>query len=244
MALPHSRAVRMGDGSLAAAVWDGAIPLCLSLDEHEVAAPQTPPSLFTLVPRHAYLPMLSDAAFAHFQDVLPPGDNELWFDAAGVPLKWQLPCGVLHDLLGGELPWRLRVHFRAYPEGMLTRCSGPEAVRGHLFNSLKVSALRAWRGVAMLTQTPSAARRLAISPAAAHPRCSHCTRRRRRTCGRHECPAFCLCQESADVSPRRTPQGLLDRDFARYKRGAAALSASSRTSRCDARASRNDLPVT
>jgi len=135
----------MGDGTasaLAAAVWDGAIPVCLSLDEREVATPQTPPSLFALVPRGTYLPTLSDAAFAHFRDVLPPGDNELWFDAGGVPLKWQLPCGVLHDLLAGsELPWRLTVHFRAFPEGALTHCSGPDAVRGHLFNSLK-----AWRG--------------------------------------------------------------------------------------------------
>jgi len=148
----------MGDGSLAAAVWDGAIPLCLSLDEHEVAAPQTPPSLFTLVPRHAYLPLLSDAAFAHFRDVLPPGDNELWFEASGVPLKWQMPCGVLHDLFaGGELPWRLRVHFRAFPEGMLTHCSGPEAVRAHLFNSLKVGTLRTRRSDALLTQAPFAA---------------------------------------------------------------------------------------
>ena len=165
----------MGDGSLAAAVWDGAIPLCLSLDEHEVAAPQTPPSLFTLVPRHAYLPMLSDAAYEHFRDVLPPGDNELWFDASGVPLKWQLPCGVLHDLLAaGELPWRLRVHFRAFPEGTLTHCSGLEAVRAHLFNSLKVRALRTQHCFASLMQAPSTPGGL-LSRQRKLFRCSHTT---------------------------------------------------------------------
>ena len=229
----------MGDGSLAAAVWEGAIPLSLSLDEHEVATPQTPPSLFALVPRHAYLPMLSNAAFAHFGDVLPPGDNQLWFDAGGVPLKWQLPLGVLHDLLGsGELPWRLRVHFRAFPEGLLTHCSGPDAVRGHLFNSLKVRLLQhVQHSVAALTQPPPAPGGLL-------------SRQRQRFRGADTAldgadgrvagtgPALWRRQESTDVVSHGAPQGFLDRDFARYKRGAAALSASSRSGRCDARASR------
>jgi hypothetical protein len=163
----------MGDGTLAAAVWDGAIPVCLSLDEHEVASPLSPPSMFVLLPRHAYLPQLRDAAFAHFRDVLPPGDDELWFDAGGVPLKWQLPCGVLHDLLGGgELPWRLRVHFRAFPEGVLAHCNGLDAVRGHLFNSLKARPRPSSASPVASTLTLTcASRRRATSPAAAPRRC-------------------------------------------------------------------------
>jgi hypothetical protein len=166
-------ALRMGDGTLAAAVWDGAIPVCLSLDEHEVASPLSPPSMFVLLPRHAYLPQLRDAAFAHFRDVLPPGDDELWFDAGGVPLKWQLPCGVLHDLLGGgELPWRLRVHFRAFPEGVLAHCNGLDAVRGHLFNSLKARPRPSSASPVASTLTLTcASRRRATSPAAAPRRC-------------------------------------------------------------------------
>ena len=164
----------MGDGTLAAAVWDGAIPVCLSLDEHEVASPLAPPPMFVLVPRVAYLPQLRDAAFAHFRDVLPPGDDELWFDAGGVPLKWQLPCGVLHDLLGGgELPWKLRVHFRAFPEGVLTHCNGLDAVRGHLFNSLKARRPASASPVPQRSRSLAACacRRLATSPAAAPRRC-------------------------------------------------------------------------
>ena len=129
----------MGDGaSLSAAAWGGAVPLRLSLDEHEVAAAAAPPALYCLLPRHAYLPLLSAAAAAHFRDVLPPGEGEAWFEAAGLPLKWQLPVGVLYDLVGGgQLPWRLTVHFRGFPEGTLLPCGGPDAVRAHLFNALK-----------------------------------------------------------------------------------------------------------
>ena len=219
----------MGDGALAAAAWNGAIPVCVSLDEHEVAAPQAPPSLFLLVPRHAYLPQLSDAAFAHFRDVLPPGDNELWFDAGGVPLKWQMPCGILHDLLAaGELPWRLRVHFRAFPEGVLTRCVGPETVRGHLFNSLKARTGRC-------LSRPCADVR--PSPGGVLPR-------QRKRLGGADAALFSADGPVAGTSlgQRTSPwvtranspaaQGLLDHDFARYKRGAATLHASSRSGRC------------
>lgn len=131
-----------GGLGLPLAVWDGAIPVCLTLHEQEVASQQAPPSLFVVAPRGAYLPLLSAAAAAHFADALPSvGESDVWFDAGGVPLKWHLPSGVLFDLLGsGQLPWRLNVHFRGFPEGLLLPCAGPDAVRGHLFNALKVLA--------------------------------------------------------------------------------------------------------
>jgi hypothetical protein len=124
--------------SLTAAVWDGAVPICLSLEPHEVATARAPPSLFLLAPRQAFLPLLSAACATHFADALPPGVDAVWFSANGVPLKWQIPTGVLYDLLGGgELPWRLNVHFRGYPDSTLLPCTGPEAVRGQLLNALK-----------------------------------------------------------------------------------------------------------
>jgi hypothetical protein len=135
------RAAAMGDAgtSLAVATWDGAIPLCLSLDAHEVATQQAPPCMYVLAPRGTYLPLLTAAAAAHFRDALPAvGEDAVWFDAGGLPLKAQLPTGVLFDLLGrAQVPWRLNVHFRAYPEGTLLQCAGADAVRGALFNALK-----------------------------------------------------------------------------------------------------------
>ena len=44
------------------------------------------------------------------QHVLPPGEDTPWFDVNGLPLWWQVPLGVLHDLLAaGQKPWRLTV---------------------------------------------------------------------------------------------------------------------------------------
>jgi hypothetical protein len=72
----------------------------------------------------------------HFAGSLPPGRTDPWFDYEGLPLRWQLTAGLLHDLLtlthtaaahtaavrtdgsgpllgtGPALPWRLTVHYR------------------------------------------------------------------------------------------------------------------------------------
>ena len=45
------------------------------------------------------------------QHVLPPGEEEPWFEANNLPLRWQVPIGVLYDLLtdGEDRPWSLTV---------------------------------------------------------------------------------------------------------------------------------------
>ena len=66
----------------------------------------------------------------------------MWFEFEGAPLHWQLPIGVLFDLLAGaeaaesELPWRLIVHFQAFPSGTLLR-SSPKEAEQLLLNALK-----------------------------------------------------------------------------------------------------------
>jgi autophagy-related protein 5 len=60
-----------------------------------------------------------------------------------VPLRWQIPIGVLFDLLAGEesadaLPWRITVHFQSFPADALLRATPTEAERV-LVNALKES---------------------------------------------------------------------------------------------------------
>jgi autophagy-related protein 5 len=99
-------------------------------------------------PRLSYLALLIHKLHAFFSpnliypDVSP---SDLWLSYEGVPLKWHYPLGLLFDLYSGaepaypsdpssppsqkhdspdepnHLPWRLTVHFSAYPSDHLVR---------------------------------------------------------------------------------------------------------------------------
>ena len=97
--------------------------------------------MFIHAPRLGYLPQVADRALDHFRSVLPPGNDQPWFEYKGVPLKWHIPTGVLYDLLSsGECPWELTIHFRLYPENVVLPFSGDETLQSSYFNSIKEAA--------------------------------------------------------------------------------------------------------
>ncbi|KAK9819830.1 hypothetical protein WJX72_002878 [[Myrmecia] bisecta] len=123
--------------------WAGRILLRVTLSSKEITATGgAPDPLYVLAPRIGYLPTVASQAFAHFQHLLPPGEDTPWFDFQGLPLKWQLPIGVLHDLVAQdpERPWSVTVHFRSYPGDTLLPWEGQHASRAMFFNSLKEAA--------------------------------------------------------------------------------------------------------
>ena len=123
--------------AMSSASWAGRVAVHCQLDAREVAATTTttspatslpvrgrsglPPPVVALLPRSAYLPMLAAPALALHRDLLPPGEDTTWFSYRGLPLKWQLPVGVLYDLLvaGRETPWTVTVHHRLFPAAVL-----------------------------------------------------------------------------------------------------------------------------
>ena len=123
-------------------VWEGQIPLCVSLAEDSSASSPPPEPVFVLAPRGTYLPLLVEQLVAHFGAALPPGCGDAWFSLRGVPLRWQFEVGVLHSLLANDepLPLQLTLHFRGFPEAVLARCAGAGAVRSTFFNALKEAA--------------------------------------------------------------------------------------------------------
>ncbi|KAG6517852.1 autophagy protein 5-like [Zingiber officinale] len=123
-------------------VWEGAIPLQIHLHESDVTTLPPPPPALVLGPRIGYLPLLVPIIKPYFSGALPPGEDTVWFDYKGLPLKWYVPLGVLFDLLCAEpeRPWNLTVHFRGYPGEVLTPCEGEETVKWSYINSLKEAA--------------------------------------------------------------------------------------------------------
>ncbi|XP_074288977.1 autophagy protein 5-like [Silene latifolia] len=119
--------------------WKAAIPLLVHLHDSEITSLPPPNPLVILAPRLGYLPLIAPQLKACFSSTLPPGDDTVWFDYKGMPLKWYIPTGVLFDLLCAEpeSPWKLTVHFRGYPSHILTPCEGEDAVKWNFINSLK-----------------------------------------------------------------------------------------------------------
>eukprot|EP00850_Spirogloea_muscicola_P006609 SM000031S11618 [mRNA] locus=s31:731739:734553:+ [translate_table: standard] len=125
--------------SLRRDVWRGAIPLRVELAHNEVTTLTAPPPLFLMAPRIGYLPLLAQSLRQHFQVALPPGQDTVWLDYQGLPLKWQIPTGVLYDLLVlvSSGPWPLTVHFRSYPSSVLLDWSDEDNIKWSYINALK-----------------------------------------------------------------------------------------------------------
>ena len=145
-------------------VWQGEIPAVFNLAPEEVASLDRPIPFHMCLPRQSLLPFVTQPVRQHFLPFAPPlvGDSEMWFEHDGAPLHWQLPIGVLFDLLAGteaaesELPWRLTVHFQAFPSGTLLR-SSPKEAEQLLLNALKEAChLRCGSALPVMSLPPEA----------------------------------------------------------------------------------------
>jgi len=104
-------------------MWAGRIPVMYNLDKHEVTSMEAPLAFCQLLPRMSYLPLWTKDVREHFRSSAPALEDELWLDYKATPLKWDLPTGVLFDLLHeeGQLPFVLTVHFLGFPSKVLLR---------------------------------------------------------------------------------------------------------------------------
>jgi autophagy-related protein 5 len=127
-------------------IWEGRLPVIISLSSDEIVTRDSPAPFVTLVSRVAYFPFLEAALRSYFSESIPPFDENMWIDFQGVPLKWHLPIGVIFDLVScfseatpAALPWQLTVHFQRFPEHLMPRCRSLEVLRFQFFNALKQS---------------------------------------------------------------------------------------------------------
>jgi len=121
-------------------MWEGSIPVVFNLAINEVTAMESPVSICLMLPRLSYLPLVTTEVRSHFLSSAPAREDEMWFEADGTPLKWNIPIGVLFDLHSNKtdtLPWQLTVHFQGFPSQKLLRLKAISTVRSFYFNSLK-----------------------------------------------------------------------------------------------------------
>lgn len=150
--------------------WQGGLPCVFALHPDEVTTLQKPRPYTMVLPRQSLLPFVTETVRKHFMPFGPPMGGELWFEAGGEALRWQIPIGVLFDILAGEeaavagaaLPWRITVHFQAFPAELLQATqSEAEAV---LLNALKESSfLMCGSAMPAMSLTPASQRILATA---------------------------------------------------------------------------------
>jgi autophagy-related protein 5 len=103
--------------------WAGCIPAVFSLAADEVTTLKPPPSYHLNLPRQSFLPLVTGPVVEHFLPFAPPmaQPDSMWLQHGGEPLRWQVPIGVLYDLLVeadnasascSALPWQLVVRFQ------------------------------------------------------------------------------------------------------------------------------------
>ncbi|KAI9729053.1 MAG: autophagy protein 5 [Chrysothrix sp. TS-e1954] len=142
--------------ALQRAVWNGSIPLQITLAPEECRSYGQSMPYLVQYPRLAYLPTLLSRLHAFFVDVLinPEVDScEGWFEYEGVPLKWQHAVGLLYDLYSGAdpvnsddtsgaiespLPWNLTLQFTGRPSTQLIPLDAEGKIQHDVFiNSVK-----------------------------------------------------------------------------------------------------------
>ena len=123
--------------------WSGEVPVVFTLAADEVTTYQPPPPYHMCLPRQSLLPFVLAPVQEFFRPFAPPFQSEMWLEFQAAPLRWQIPVGVLFDLLVGDdaehvLPWQLTVRFQGFPASKLLRAS-MEAAEALLMNALKES---------------------------------------------------------------------------------------------------------
>ncbi|EEH35402.1 autophagy-related protein 5 [Paracoccidioides lutzii Pb01] len=88
-------------------VWDGRIPLEITLSPSECRTYDKADPYLICYPRVSYLPFLLPRLHAFFASWLidiETQPHQGWFSFEGVPLKWHYPLGLLYDLYSGADP--------------------------------------------------------------------------------------------------------------------------------------------
>lgn len=153
-------------------IWNGCVPVLFDMATNEVINKKDPVSIFLLLPRISYLPLVTEKVHNHFATYAPALSDGMWFEFNGNLLKCNFPIGVLYDLYiheqyknpnennnnhdnnDGKIDqnddpvWKIIVHFQSYPsEDVIMRCDNINVVKILFFNYLKQSVFLAYNNI-------------------------------------------------------------------------------------------------
>merc|ERR1712130_886071 len=134
-------------------IWSGCIPALFNMASNEVISKKEPVSIFLLLPRVSYLPLVTEKVYNHFISYAPALSDGMWFEFNGHALKWNIPIGALYDLYINEQNkqdpvWRLIVHFQSYPsDDIIMQCDNKNVVKNSFFNYLKQAVFLSYNNI-------------------------------------------------------------------------------------------------
>jgi len=123
-------------------LWAGSVPIKIDLALADIAVLDAPKPMYILANRMTYFATLLKDIKRHFDSYAPASfdPSDIWLDFNKIPLSWNIPIGVLFDLLQADqtiVPWCLELHYRGIPDDQILRCSGLESIRFLYINALK-----------------------------------------------------------------------------------------------------------
>jgi len=93
-----------------------------------------------MAPRQTYISQLNQVIKELFFDFSrSKNKDEIWYEHENMPLKWNLPTGVLHDFYNtsNQLPWKIIVHFSNFPSEKIFKISQIDDIQWNFINTLK-----------------------------------------------------------------------------------------------------------
>lgn len=143
------------EGDIRASVWNGEVPILLTLAHQEIRTRNAPCPLYVMARRHAYLPVVLENHNVK-EHMAQEGvvQSEMWLECkeTGEVLRWHRPVGLQHDLylmrasckkehdVDIDAPWEVVVHFHNFPDGILLKFPESDVVKQFYMNAVKEAA--------------------------------------------------------------------------------------------------------
>lgn len=131
--------------------WENRIPVIIKLSLEEFNSSDSPPNLIVRnifiqinIERIGYISSCIKDLILTYKNYLPLNfkDGDIWFSYNNIPIKWNLPFGVIIDSIvkdTEDVPIYLIAHVKNFPEQDLVRYKSVDSLRFYYLNFLKES---------------------------------------------------------------------------------------------------------